>query len=162
MSDGPVLPDLLKEGLRLVVCGTAAGDKSAVAGQYYAGPGNLFWRTLHEVGLTPRQLAPAEWESLLEYGIGLTDLVKDQAGSDRRLRFSGGDEVRKKMRKYQPGMLVFNGKKAAKEFLDMPTVVYGPLPHRIGTTKLFVCPSTSAAAKGSWDYRWWELMAKLV
>jgi hypothetical protein len=44
----------------------------------------------------------------------------------------------------------------------MPTVVYGLLPHRIGTTKLFVCPSTKAGAKGTWDPRWWEVMAKLA
>ncbi len=157
-----MLPDLLKEGLRLVICGTAAGETSAELGQYYAGPGNRFWQTLHEAGLTPRLLAPAEWKTLLEYGIGLTDLVKDQSGADRGIRFEGGKELRRKIREYQPGMLVFNGKKAAKEYLQMPTVVYGPLPHTIGTTKLFVCPSTSAAAKGSWDPRWWELMAKLA
>ena len=157
-----MLPDLLRDGLKLVICGTAAGEKSAEVGQYYAGPGNVFWRTLHETGLTPRELAPEEWATLLDYGIGLTDLVKDQSGADRGIRFAGGQELRRKIRQYQPRLLVFNGKKAAKEYLQMPTVVYGPLPHTIGATKLFVCPSTSAAAKGSWDVRWWELMAKLA
>ena len=32
-----VLPDLLRPGLRLVVCGTAAGAVSAAKGAYYAG-----------------------------------------------------------------------------------------------------------------------------
>ena len=41
--------------LKLVVCGTAAGDRSAQLGQYYAGPGNKFWRTLASLGL----VAPA-------------------------------------------------------------------------------------------------------
>jgi hypothetical protein len=59
-------------------------------------------------------------------------------------------------------MLVFNGKKVAKDYFQMPTVVYGLLPNTIGNTKLFVCPSTSAGAKGSWDPRWWEVMAKLA
>jgi hypothetical protein len=43
-----VLPDLLAPGLRLVVCGSAAGVRSAQLGQYYAGRGNKLWRTLAE------------------------------------------------------------------------------------------------------------------
>lgn len=157
-----MLPDLLKEGLKLVICSFTAAEKAGEKGRWYAAPGNRLWETLHQVGLTPRVLEPAEWQSLLEYDIGLVDLGKDQTGADRGVKFEGGKELRRKMRQYQPGMLVFNGKRAAKEYLAMPTVVYGLLPHTIGTTKLFVCPSTSAAAKGSWDPRWWELMAKLA
>jgi len=37
--------------------GNAAGTVSARIGAPYAGPGNGFWRTLHEVGLTPSLLA---------------------------------------------------------------------------------------------------------
>src|ERR1700753_3045292 len=55
----PVLPDVLEPGLRVVFCGTAPGTASARAGAYYAGPGNRFWVTLHEVGLTPVLLRPA-------------------------------------------------------------------------------------------------------
>lgn len=157
-----MLPDLLKEGLKLVICSFSAGEKAGEGGQWYAARGNRLWETLHQVGLTPRVLEPAEWQSLLEYGIGLVDLTKDQTGADRGVKFEGGKELRRRIRQYQPGMLVFNGKRAAKEYLVMPTVVYGLLPHAIGTTKLFVCPSTSAAAKGSWDPRWWDLMAKLA
>jgi G:T/U-mismatch repair DNA glycosylase len=43
-----LLDDLLRIGLRLVICGTAAGERSAKLGAYYAGPGNKFWRTLHD------------------------------------------------------------------------------------------------------------------
>src|SRR2546427_10087333 len=50
---GHKLPDLLAPSLRVVFVGTAAGRESA-AKCYYAGRGNRFWRTLHEVGLTPR------------------------------------------------------------------------------------------------------------
>lgn len=158
-----MLPDLLAPNLKLVICSTAAGEKSAETGQYYAAKGNRLWSTLHAVGLTPRELAPSEWQQLLEYGIGLVDLVpRDNTGIESGVRFEGGSELRRKMREYAPGMLVFNGKRVAKEYFGMPTVVFGLLPNTIGTTKLFVCPSTSPAAKGSWDPRWWEVMAKLV
>lgn len=156
------LPDLLANGLKVVVC-SSVDEKSAEAGGYNAGAGDRFWSTLHQVGLTPQELAPGEWRSLLEFGIGLTELAEqDPSGRDRGVRFGGGKELRRKMRQYGPGMLVFNGKQVAKDYLQMPTVVYGPLPHLIGTTKLFVRPSAKAAAKSNWDPRWWDVMAKLV
>jgi double-stranded uracil-DNA glycosylase len=74
------LCDLLRPGLAVVFCGTAAGEVSAARGAYYAGPGNRFWRTLFETGLTPRQLKPEEFTPA--YGIGLTDVAKSVSGSD--------------------------------------------------------------------------------
>ena len=112
--------------------------------------------------MTPSTEEPSEWQTLLEYSIGLTDRVKDQSGADRGIRFEGGKDLRRKMREFKPGMLAFNGKRAAKEYLQMPTTVFGLLPHTIGATKLFVCPSTSAAARSSWDPRWWQLLVKLL
>ena len=57
-----VLPDLLTPGLRVVFCGIAVGTPSARRGAY-AGSGNQFWSVLARVGLTPRQLAPAEFRA---------------------------------------------------------------------------------------------------
>lgn len=158
-----MLPDLLTPGLKLVICGSAAGQKSAEVGQYYAGPGNQLWPTLFEVGLTPRQLKPEEWQTLLEFGIGLTDLVKGQSGPDSAISFKdGANDLRRKIRKFEPKVMAFNGKRAAQEFFGLPTANYGLLKSTIGTTTLFVAPSTSAAAKSSWDPRWWQALAKLV
>lgn len=80
-----MLPDLLKPGLNVVICGTGAGAHSAAVGHYYAGRGNRFWRTLAEVGPTAELLTADRFERLLEFGIGLTDLVKMASGSDRDL-----------------------------------------------------------------------------
>jgi G:T/U-mismatch repair DNA glycosylase len=66
------LPDLLAPNLRVIFVGTAAGKRSAEFGHYYAGRGNRFWRTLHEVGLTPRLFEPGEFRALLALGIGHT------------------------------------------------------------------------------------------
>ena len=73
---GPVLPDLLRPGLRIVFCGTAAGTVSAARGAYYAHPQNRFWSALHAAGLTPRQLRPEEFGLLPQWGLGLTDIAK--------------------------------------------------------------------------------------
>ncbi|MEP7384654.1 MAG: mismatch-specific DNA-glycosylase [Gemmatimonadota bacterium] len=159
-----MLPDLLIPGLRLVICGSAASTASARAGAYYAGPQNRFWRTLHEVGLTPRLLAPAEYRELLPYGIGLTDIVKSQVGSDRDIHPSAGDApaLRKRIARVAPAMLCFNGKRPAQQLLGRATVDYGLQTERLDSVRLFVAPSTSAAARGHWSIDPWHELARLV
>src|SRR2546425_9852864 len=114
-----MLDDVLARNLVVVFCGTAAGHRSAQRRAYYAGRGNRFWRTLAAVGLTPHELAPADCPRLLDYGIGLTDLAKDQSGSDRDLRIDRADVLllRSRIVMYQPQYLCFNGKRAAQAFL---------------------------------------------
>ena len=159
-----MLDDLLREGLRLVVCGTAAGAKSASLKQYYAGPGNKFWRTLAELGLTPRQLAPGEAKLLLDFGIGLTDLVKGQSGADSTLDFkqAGPRALRDKVLAFQPAVLCFNGKKAAQVFFGTKAIAYGVQQERIGETTVWVAPSTSGAANGFWNPRCWQEVTNRV
>jgi len=159
-----MLDDLLRRNLALVICGTAAGTQSAVRRQYYAGPGNKLWRTLARVGLTDRELAPAEYRCLLDYDIGLTDLVKAQSGSDRTIRFERADSVRLRATivLYQPRYFTFNGKRAAQQFLGTSRVAYGVQRSRIGRTVVFVAPSTSAAANASWDVEIWQDLARRV
>ncbi|MET3601515.1 mismatch-specific DNA-glycosylase [Martelella mangrovi] len=77
--------DLLSPGLDIVFCGTAKGTISARTGSFYANPSNRFYRILHEIGLTPVQIAPADFRKLADYGIGLTDLNQRESGMDRAL-----------------------------------------------------------------------------
>src|SRR5579864_5438728 len=84
-AGGEILPDLLAPDLKIVFCGTAAGATSARLGQYYAHRRNLFWPTLHGIGLTPRQLDPSEFRLLLDWRIGLTDIAKRSSGMDGNL-----------------------------------------------------------------------------
>lgn len=130
---------------------------------YYAGPGNLFWPVLYEVGLTPVRLAPADFRQVLDYGIGLTNLVKSKAGMDSVLRSPDFENatVLRKMQQFQPRFLCFNGKRGAQEFLRRP-VAYGLQPETVGVTRLFVVPSTSGAAKRYWDIQWWQEIAALA
>ncbi len=120
------LPDQLQDGLRLVFVGTAASQRSADAGHYYAHPGNRFWRTLHGVGITPRRYAPHEFPALLKLGIGFTDLCKLGAGMDHQALAFPIDiaAFRDKMRRYRPATIAFTSKKAASLFYGRPT------PHR--------------------------------
>jgi TDG/mug DNA glycosylase family protein len=159
-----LLDDLLQPGLRLVVCGTAAGERSAKLGAYYAGPGNKFWRTLHEVGLTAdRALTPSEFRELPSYGIGLTDLSKGVSGMDHTLMRHSFDPARFRLAigKFAPRALAFNGKKAPSVYRARHTklIGYGQQAERIGETALYVLPSTSGAASGAWSIEPWRTLA---
>ena len=156
-----VLPDVLGPGLRIVFCGSAAGAVSARVGAYYAGPGNRFWPTLHSVGLTPRLLAPAEFRTVLDYGIGLTDLCKTEAGADADLSRYADDvaALTTKIARHRPAVLAFNGKRAGRVFLGAETLDYGKQARRIGGTEIHVLPSTSGAARRWWDETFWRRVA---
>ena len=158
------LPDILRPGLDLVICGAAAGRRSAEVGAYYAGPGNKFWRILHETGLTPRLLALEEFRSLPDFGIGLTDLAKTASGSDAEIPPGAwdADGLRRKIEAARPRILAFNGKNAAQRFLGRSRVGYGLQNERIGGTALFVLPSTSGAASGYWNPEPWHALARRV
>lgn len=157
-----VLPDVLAAGLGVVFCGTAAGAASARRGAYYAGPGNAFWPTLHRVGLTPRQLEPEEYRSVVAWGIGLTDLAKTASGSDRDIDAACYDRerLRRLVARHRPAVLAFTSKRAALEFLGRRAAC-GLQPDRLGTTRLFVLPSPSGAARGHWDEAPWHDLARL-
>jgi len=157
-----VLPDVLAPGLAVVFCGTAVGTASALRRAYYAGPGNAFWRTLAEVGLTPRRVEPEEYQCITDFGLGLTDLAKTISGSDHVLsnEHFGRSGLRAKVLQYQPRVLAFTSKRAAEEFLGHP-VAYGLLEEKINDTMLFVLPSPSGAARRYWDSKPWHDLARL-
>lgn len=156
-----VLPDVLGPGLRVVFCGSAAGAVSARVGAYYAGPGNRFWPTLHRVGLTPCLLEPAEFRTVLRYGIGLTDLCKTESGADTDLSHDADDAqaLAEKIARHRPAVLAFNGKRAARVFIGAETLEYGEQAQRIGETAIHVLPSTSGAARRWWDETFWRRVA---
>ena len=66
--------------------------RSAEVGHHFARPGNRFWPTLHAAGFTPRRLRPDEDARLLEYGIGVTNVVPRPTRAAAEL---SGDELRR-------------------------------------------------------------------
>lgn len=161
-----MLPDILKPSLELVFCGTAAGKHSAEIGQYYAGPGNKFWKTLHDVGLTPRVLRPNEAVQLLSHSIGLTDLAKGVSGMDHELPSGSMDRdlLESVIVEYCPKRIAFNGKKAAQVALNQKGFVdYGKFSERVfDNTEVWVLPSTSGAGQRYWDITHWAGLAKAI
>jgi TDG/mug DNA glycosylase family protein len=160
-----VLSDLLQHSLRIVLCGTAAGTTSAAERAYYAHPQNKFWRILHETGLIPEQLQPRQYRNLLQHGIGLTDLVKVAAGMDRATlpKLSAADRARlnKAIMTFRPRFLAFTSKTAGQKFFAGKRD-YGEQRDMIGDTRVWILPSTSGAANGSWQPEVWHRFAAAV
>jgi TDG/mug DNA glycosylase family protein len=158
-----ILCDVLEPGLDVVFVGMA----SARWGRHYAGPGNKFWPTLAAIGLTPEPLTPDRERELLRVRLGLTDVQKRQAGPDAQIRVEPEDleRLRAKLRASQPRRVAFNGKRAAAYWLGRSTtsLSYGPArdPHGL-VPELFVLPSTSRAASGSWNVQPWAELAAQV
>jgi len=164
MTPDPVLPDILRKNLRIVFCGTAAGSVSAARGQYYGHPHNKFWRTLHEIGLTPRRLEPAEYPSVLDYGLGLTDIAKHVAGMDSQLPAGslGSDataRLRAKIMRFEPRILAFTSRTGGGKFLKTAAGV-GLQPETLGSVRIWILPSPSPAAHWNWDIAPWHALAE--
>jgi TDG/mug DNA glycosylase family protein len=159
-----VLEDLLRPGLRLVLCGSAAGRESARVGMPYAHPGNRFWRALAEVGLTPRRLKPDEAAQLLAFGIGLTDVCKTASGADRELPRAADDvdRLRAAIERQWPEVLAFVGKRAAQVALGRRRVEVGLQDMRFAGVETWVLPSTSGLAVRFWDIEPWRQLAARV
>jgi TDG/mug DNA glycosylase family protein len=158
------LPDQLRTGLRLVFVGTAASTRSSSVGHYYAHPGNRFWRALHEAGITSRQHQPSEFASLLELGIGFTDLSKSGAGMDHEIARQSFDVAgfKVKIQTYRPRTIAFTSKKAASLFYGKPTteLSLGRQQSMDGVPAIFVLSSPSGAASGAWTLEPWRELAE--
>ena len=160
-----VLPDLIKPGLKIVFCGTAAGTVSAARGAYYAHPQNRFWTALHAFGLTPRKLNPDEYDELPQWGLGLTDIAKHVSGMDRELPAGalGPDAcaaLKAKIAAAEPEWLAFTSLTAGRRYLGR-TAGFGEQGERIGRTRLWLLPSPSPTAGWNWESNahWWRRLA---
>jgi len=143
------LPDYLQPGLDLVIVGINPGTKSAAAGRHYAGPGNHFWPLLHASGLVSEPLTYADDARVLEWGIGLTNIVDRPSPSISDLSLdemrAGAVVLRAKLLRCAPRIVCFNGKRIYEVFSGRPCQL-GPQPERIGEAQVYVMPSTSARA----------------
>ena len=161
-----VLPDVLQASLRIVLCGSAVGTASAKAGAYYAHKQNKFWKILHATCLTPTLLSPQQYRELPQHGIGLTDFVKTHSGMDHQIPLSELTEMSRArlgatIARFRPQFLAFTSKTAGQRFLGGKRD-YGEQLERIADTRIWILPSTSGAAQGSWRPEIWHRFAERV
>lgn len=146
------LPDYLRKGMKLIIVGANPGDRSARVGHYYAGRGNQFWPILHGSGVVPEPLEYDDDRRLLEFGIGLTDLVKRPTrGVDEieRQEFAEGRVLlARKLEEFQPRVVAFNGKTVYEKFAGRPCKL-GLQKEKLYGAQVFVLPSTSGQCTGT-------------
>ncbi len=150
------LPDYLRPDLDLVIVGINPGTKSAAAGRHYAGAGNHFWPLLFESALVSEPLTHAEDQRVLEWNIGLTNMVDRATPSLSDLSLdelrAGAKKLERKLLRFRPRTICFNGKRIYDVFAghlsqeSLRPCAFGAQPERIGSAMVYVMPSTSARA----------------
>ena len=141
-----VLRDILRPGLEIVFVGINPGRHSAATGHHYAGPGNHFWPLLCESGLVDEHLTAQDDARTPAWGIGLTNMVPRPSAGISELTteemLNGARALRRRLLRYRPGIVCFNGKRIYEIFSGGPCRM-GRQTERIGTSHVFVMPSTS-------------------
>jgi mismatch-specific thymine-DNA glycosylase len=141
------VPDYLRPGLDLVFVGINPGLRSAATGHHYAGPGNHFWPLLFESGLVTEPLTYEDDHRVLEWNIGLTNMVSRPSRSISDLSAdelrAGARALRTKLRRYRPRVVCFNGKRIYEVFAGH-RAAFGRQPEAFDGITVYVMPSTSA------------------
>jgi len=139
--------DVIGEGLSVLFIGINPSLYSAAVGHHFARPGNRFWPALHRGGFTPRQLSPFEDQSLLDFRLGLTNLVArataraDELGDDELRR--AATRLRSKLRRWKPACVAFVGISAYRTALNQKQAQVGRQPADLCGCGVWVLPNPS-------------------
>lgn len=148
------LPDLLQPGLDVVFVGINPGERSAQLGHYYGHRGNAFWRALAESGLVADVVGPDEDRTLLDRGIGFTDVVKrvqtdSTQVTDAELR-AARPAFERRIAYASPRAICFTTTRAFDVLFPRvrASSTWGRQPVEIAGAEVWVMPSTSGRAAG--------------
>jgi TDG/mug DNA glycosylase family protein len=158
----PTLPDLLREALDVVFVGINPSIYSAERGRYFARASNRFWPCLSQSSLSQRArdalvlevLGPQHDRTLLEYGIGFTDVAKRPTAKASELAPSelaaGVAALLAKLDQYQPRVACFHGvtgyQYVHRLLADSTLAIrLGPQDLRLGPTRIYLVPNPSGA-----------------
>ncbi len=144
---GKTVPDIIAPQLRVLFCGINPSLTSAAEGYHFATPGNRFWPSLFRGGFTPEQLSPKENRRLLDYGLGVTNLVARATTGAAEL---GADEyqagvvkLERKCRRYKPAVVAVLGVGAYRVGFSEKLATIGPQTRTLGETRMYVLPNPS-------------------
>ena len=142
---GKRLSDVIAPRLEVLFVGINPGLYSGAVGHHFARPGNRFWPVLHKAGFTERQLSPFEERELLKHGYGITNIVRHSTAAASELSCAelekGGRNLKAKIRRYRPRVVVVLGIEAFRIAFGKPKAVFGPQEERIGPSRIWVLPA---------------------
>jgi TDG/mug DNA glycosylase family protein len=132
--------------MKLIIVGCNPSESSVRAGHYYAGRANMFWPTLFESGVVPEPFDYPDDRRIIEFGIGLTDLVKRPTKGIEELKREDFAEGRivlsQKLEEFGPRVVAFNGKLTYEQFAQRKCT-YGLQKELLYGAQVYVLPSTS-------------------
>ena len=141
------VPDILADGLDVLFCGTNPGLYSAAIGRHFGRPGNRFWPALYAGGFTPRLYSPWEDESILDLGLGLTNIrERATAGAAELTEYelkAASARLIARVERYRPRYLGVIGIGAYRIAFRRPKAQFGLQSETIGDTRIWLLPSTS-------------------
>jgi len=141
------LQDVIALNLTVLFCGINPGLFSAAVSHNFARPGNRFWPALFGAGFTDRLFAPDEERELLQFGCGITNIVKRATAAADELQKEelreGAKELVEKIHFYKPLCLAVVGITAYRAAFDAPKARIGLQKEAIGKTLVWVLPNPS-------------------
>jgi len=131
--------------MKLVIVGCNPTESSVRAGHYYAGRGNPFWPLLYDSGVVPEPFDYPDDRRIIEFGIGLTDLVKRPTKTIEELKREDFAEGRfvlsRKLEEFLPRVVAFNGKLPYEQFAQRKCK-YGVQKELLYGARVYVLPTT--------------------
>ena len=140
-------PDILAKGLDVVFCGINPASTAALDGHNFSNRSNRFWPVLHLAGFTDVRLEPHQERRLLEYGCGITAVVRRPTSKASEVPPEEFRQARRgfeaRMRRYAPRALAFLGKRALSAMTGQADLDWGRQPMEVAGTMAWVLPNPS-------------------
>jgi TDG/mug DNA glycosylase family protein len=156
------LRDRIAPGVRVLFVGINPGVRSALTGHHFAGFSNRFWKLLRESKLVPEPITYEDDARLVEWQLGITNLIARPSPGINDLRpaeyVEGWKVLSKKVRRYRPAVVALVGVTLYRAILPLlpdvpagerraarmsPDRVLGLRPETIHDARLFVLPNPS-------------------
>ncbi len=152
------LKDRIARDLCVLFVGINPGVRSAILGHHFAGFSNRFWKLLFESGLTPEPVSFRDDRDLLQWGLGITNLIaRPSPGIDDLTAgeyVEGWSVLERKIRRYRPQIVALVGVTLYRAILPhLPgtapipagskSKVVGPQPLAVHGARIFVLPNPS-------------------
>ena len=144
---GRTIPDVLGPNLDVVFVGINPGLWSGAVGHHFARPGNRFWKALHGSGFTERLVSPLEDATMLEWNLGLTNLVGRTTATAAELTADeirrGAKRLEERLAPLRPRFVAVLGIGAYRTGFRRRDAALGAQDEDLGGARLWVLPNPS-------------------
>ncbi|HET9867267.1 MAG TPA: G/U mismatch-specific DNA glycosylase [Nitrospira sp.] len=140
-------PDTLAAGLRAVFCGINPATSAENSGYSFSAPSNRFWNVLYLSGFTDVRLRPQDEHRLLEYGYGITAVIRRSTRQASEIPSREFREAKlnfeERMARVAPRAIAFLGKRAFAAMMNVTHVNWGCQPTTIRGIQTWILPNPS-------------------